>query len=75
LMDLNMPGMNGTELIHKMKEEDFFSHTPVIIISSERHQGRIEQLYEQGVRAFITKPLTPEVLRDKVIEVLGVDHV
>ena len=74
LMDLNMPGMTGSELVDHMATAGLLDETPVVVISSERRAERVAALRAKGVRAFIPKPLRPEQLRDVVVELLGVDH-
>ncbi len=71
LVDLNMPDMNGLELIDRLCGDGMLVSTPVVVISSERRQTRIDELKRQGIRAFIRKPLRPESLADVVQEVLG----
>ncbi len=68
--DINMPEMNGLELVEKMSADEAFNQIPVVIISTERSQARIDSLMRRGVRGYINKPFTPEQLRDIVLEVL-----
>ncbi|NIA14444.1 MAG: response regulator, partial [Nitrospiraceae bacterium] len=44
---------------------------PVIVVSTEGSATRIDQLKEQGVRAYIRKPFTPELVRSVVEDVIG----
>ena len=69
--DINMPVMTGVEMIDKMSEDKLLDKTPVIIISTEGSQTRIEELIKKGVRAFIRKPISPEILRNVIKEVMG----
>lgn len=71
LVDLNMPDMNGVELIECLSGDSMLVSTPVVVISSERRQNRIDELKQRGIRAFIKKPLRPENLYDVVRQVLG----
>ena len=71
LVDLNMPEMNGVELIERMSEGSMLVSTPVVVISSEHRDSRIEELKKRGIRAYIKKPFRPENLRDVVGSVLG----
>jgi two-component system chemotaxis response regulator CheY len=47
---------------------------PVIVISTEGSQTRIEQLTQKGVKAYLRKPVTPERLRDVVKDILGLEN-
>ena len=64
--DINMPVMNGVELIRQMRANDLFKATPVIIISTDRSTHRMNELKEAGVQAYLTKPITPEELKATV---------
>ncbi|MCP4196934.1 MAG: response regulator [Proteobacteria bacterium] len=70
--DLNMPEMNGMELVEKMSDDSTLAKTPVVIVSSDRSRKRQEELAKRGVRAFITKPFRSEDFRDAVETVLSV---
>jgi two-component system chemotaxis response regulator CheY len=69
--DLNMPEMSGAELVQKMAEDNLLVSIPVVIVSSERNQSRIDELKRLGIRAYLRKPFRPESFRDVVSEVLG----
>jgi len=69
--DINMPEMNGIEMIEKMLEDNLLSKLPVVIVSTEGSKTRIEELFRKGVRAYLRKPITPEIVRNVVKEVLG----
>ena len=67
IIDINMPVMNGEEMIDRMKSRSDTSHVPVIVISTEGSEARIQRLKERGAR-FIHKPFTPEQIRDVINE-------
>ena len=69
--DLNMPVMTGTELVERMSQDGLLARIPVIIVSTEGSQTRIQELLDRGVSAFIRKPFAPEELREVVGEVMG----
>jgi len=69
--DLNMPVMNGVEMIDEMARDGLLETVPVIILSNEGSLPRIEQLKSKGVSAYIRKPFTPELIRGVVAEVIG----
>lgn len=72
--DINMPVMNGVEMINAMSSEDVLREIPVIVVSTEGSATRIEQLKEKGISAFVRKPFTPERIRSVVHEVLETSH-
>ncbi|MBN1594331.1 response regulator [candidate division FCPU426 bacterium] len=62
LLDLNMPVMNGLEMIACIRARPEWSNIPVIVVSSESSQSRIEQITASGIH-FIHKPFKPEHVR------------
>jgi len=71
--DLNMPVMNGEEMIDQLRANPTWADLPVVVISTEGSETRINRLLEKGV-GFIHKPFTPETVRNVVTEMLGVGH-
>lgn len=69
--DINMPEMNGIELVDAMNDNPEFKDIPVVIVSTEGSKARIEQLRQKGIRGYLRKPFTPENIRDIIIETLG----
>ncbi len=69
--DINMPGMNGIEMVGHMKEKGLLASIPVVIISTERSVTRIHDLKAMGVRDYLSKPFTPESIRDVVNRLLA----
>lgn len=72
LADINMPTMNGIQLLRRMKSHERLRDLPIVIISSEGGQQRIAELEQLGVFGYLRKPFTPEQLRDLLRPVLGV---
>lgn len=72
LADINMPVMNGLEMIDKMSEISLLETIPVVIVSTEGSSKRMEHLKSKGVRARVRKPFTPEVLRAVIEDALGI---
>jgi two-component system chemotaxis response regulator CheY len=70
IADINMPVMNGEEMIDHMLKTPDFKDIPIVVISTEGSRTRIERLQNKGAR-FIHKPFTPEIIRDTVKEFLG----
>jgi two-component system, chemotaxis family, chemotaxis protein CheY len=66
LSDINMPIMNGLELVAAMKADKILLSIPVIIISTEGSQTRIDSLRAQGIAGFVRKPFTPESIKSAI---------
>ncbi|RJP75930.1 MAG: response regulator [Desulfobacteraceae bacterium] len=71
ITDYNMPEMNGMELIKAMKQDNAFQATPVLVVTTEGSQQKVNEFLEQGAAGYIKKPFTPEAIRNKLIEILG----
>lgn len=74
LADLNMPIMGGVEMIERMCDDGLLKTIPVIVVSTEGSETRIEELKSKGVRAFIRKPFTPEIIKSVISDITGVDN-
>lgn len=74
LADLNMPVMGGVEMIERMSDDGLLKTIPVIVVSTEGSETRIEELKSKGVRAFIRKPFTPEIIKSVIADITGVSN-
>lgn len=70
IADINMPVMNGEEMINHMMADPDLRDIPIVVVSTEGSKTRVERLQEKGIR-FIHKPFTPEAIRDTIREFLG----
>jgi two-component system chemotaxis response regulator CheY len=68
--DINMPVMNGMEMLEEMAKRDILSTIPIVIISTERSEPRIQELKKRGVRAYLQKPFIPEQFTEVVTSIL-----
>lgn len=62
LLDWNMPVMNGFEVLSHMKSQNLGRDIPVLMISTESEDGRIEQAIRAGAQGYLSKPFTSEEL-------------
>ena len=67
-LDLLMPGMNGFEVLVKLRE--FEITTPVIVLSAVSQRDAVLKVLSSGVKSYMIKPLKPDALLKKTIEVL-----
>ena len=70
ITDLNMPEMSGQELVARIREAPEIMATPVIVMSAMRSPGVSEELIHAGALAFMTKPVSPEALRRRLVSIL-----
>jgi len=74
ITDINMPQMNGLELLDRLRADELLREIPVIVVSTEGSQERIEAVMVKGAKSFIKKPFLPEEIRRQLYEMLGVKH-
>jgi len=72
LVDINMPRMNGIELVKKMKQDSSTAALPVVIISAEATDERLAELANCDIAGYIRKPFRPEQLRQTVYQILEI---
>jgi two-component system chemotaxis response regulator CheY len=70
LFDVNMPILNGEELVMLIRSQPETAALPVVMVSTEGSVERIERLKRLGA-AFIRKPFGPEALLDAIISATG----
>ena len=69
LTDINMPVMNGAELLRAIADDERWSGLTRVIISTDGSTARREEAAELDVRCYLEKPFSPEVLRDVLNDV------
>lgn len=74
LTDLNMPGMDGFELVDAMKGDPELINTPVVVVTGKGGHAHEKPLKEAGVFCCIRKPFGPEMIRDVIMEALGLSE-
>jgi len=57
LLDINMPGISGTELLQQLKNDETTRDIPVIMLTSSRETEEIQKCYDLGASSYIIKPL------------------
>lgn len=57
LLDINLPKMNGHEVLQKIKSNDRIKHIPVIMLSTSSAKHDINQCYKNQASCYITKPV------------------
>jgi len=66
LLDIQMPKLNGIEVLKKIKEYDRTRLTPVVILTSSLEDPDIKICYELGVNSYIVKPVNFEKFADAI---------
>ncbi len=58
VLDLNMPRVNGTEALKRIKSHPIFKEVPVIIFSTSVNEVEMQRALELGAKSYLTKPTT-----------------
>jgi CheY-like chemotaxis protein len=64
LLDLHLPDMPGQEVFRRLRANPRTAEIPVVVLSADARPSLIKNLLDQGVRAFMTKPLDVKELLD-----------
>jgi DNA-binding response OmpR family regulator len=71
ILDVNLSWIDGFELCRSVKQNDEFTHIPVLFVSGRTSAEDIRRGYEAGAQAYFRKPLDFTALLDKLGEVVG----
>ncbi len=66
LLDLNLPGVDGHEVLDEIKSDPDTRHIPVVVLTSSQSEMDILQAWSNYANACITKPVDPEVFGDRI---------
>ena len=69
--DVNMPDINGLELVSFVKKSDTYRSIPLVIISTEGAERDREKGLSLGADAYLVKPFDPDELRGIAVDLLG----
>ena len=71
LADLQMPTMDGVQMVRQMWAEPALARTPVVIVSADPNTDRLNQLKAEGAVGYLRKPFTPEEFQRALQPILG----
>ncbi|MGC2111687.1 MAG: response regulator [Candidatus Korobacteraceae bacterium] len=66
LIDWNMPLMNGFELLQRIRGEDKYAGTKIVMVTTETNKAEMTHALASGAGEYIMKPFTASVLHDKL---------
>jgi DNA-binding response OmpR family regulator len=70
LIDLDMPGLNGFELIERIRWDETLKHLPVVVVTGREDMVAVDKAYALGATAFVVKPLNWRLLLHQLAYVL-----
>ena len=68
--DINMPNMNGFDLLRAIKADETLAHLPVLMVTAEARKEDIVRAVRSGAAGYIVKPFSKATLEDKVGRIL-----
>ncbi len=72
LTDINMPTMGGEQLVRLMEQDESLKSIPIVVVSTDQTEGRVQQMLTLGAKGYIAKPFAPEALKEELERVLAV---
>ncbi len=66
LLDLNLPGMDGREVLRRIKQDDQLKLVPIVVFTTSNNPKDIEACYRQGVNSYIIKPMDFSLLKRSI---------
>ncbi len=72
LSDINMPAMDGLELVRQIQHLENAKGVPIVMITTEAGEARVIQAITNGAKGYIRKPFTPDQIKERVIPLLQV---
>ena len=66
LLDLNLPGNDGREVLRRIKQDDDLKSVPIVIFTTSNNPKDIEACYRQGVNSYIIKPMDFSLLKRSI---------
>ena len=70
ISDINMPNMNGFDLLKAVKADESLRHLPVLMVTAEARKEDIVHAAQSGAAGYIVKPFTKATLEEKVQKIL-----
>jgi two-component system chemotaxis response regulator CheY len=70
LSDINMPQMDGLQLLARIKETEHLKNVPVIMITTEGGQGKVMEAVQLGATGYVRKPFTADQIKEKLAGVI-----
>ena len=74
LTDWNMPSMTGLDFVKAVRQHDFMQKVPIVMITTNNTKQDVLAAVGAGINNYITKPFTPEILREKIVDTLKKFH-
>lgn len=71
LSDINMPEMGGIDLVKNVRAKKTADQLPILMVTTEGGSGMVAAAMDSGANGYVTKPFTPEALKDAIQRING----
>lgn len=71
ITDWNMPNVGGLELVRALRAREDGMNVPILMVTTRSVREDIMTAAQAGVNNYVVKPFTPQVLKEKIEQVLG----
>jgi len=71
--DINMPVMDGFELVSNLNKDEIHQNTPIIVVTSDVSAENAEAAQKNNIKHIVYKPFRPEAIRELLINLLGLE--
>lgn len=71
ILDIEMPEINGFQLLEMIKEQDKLKSVPVIFLTSNNDKNHVVKAVQAGAKDYVVKPIDEEILLEKIHSILG----
>jgi two-component system chemotaxis response regulator CheY len=71
MTDINMPEMDGEELLLEVRHDPMLASIPVLVVSTDSSELRVKQMMAHGADGYVSKPFTPACLSCEINRLLG----
>jgi CheY-like chemotaxis protein len=66
LVDVDMPGISGIEMVRRLRTDPRFDDMPIMVITGREDMGSIDEAYDAGATAFMSKPVNWRLLSHQI---------
>jgi two-component system chemotaxis response regulator CheY len=66
LSDINMPNMDGLQLLAEIKQNEKWKSVPIVMVTTEGGQGKVIEAVQLGAAGYVRKPFTAEQIKEKL---------
>jgi two-component system chemotaxis response regulator CheY len=71
MTDINMPDMDGEQLLQAVREDPLLASIPVLVVSTDRSESRLKHMMVLGADGYLAKPFMPAGLSEEINRLLG----